>query len=33
MTGDGESQIETGLRIAAGEMDNKELLKWFLRHN
>ncbi|MHB1042480.1 MAG: type II toxin-antitoxin system death-on-curing family toxin [Eubacteriales bacterium] len=25
--------VETGLRIAAGEMDDKELLEWILRHN
>jgi len=25
--------IETGLMIAAGEMDDKELLEWILRHN
>lgn len=25
--------IETGLRIAVGEMDDKELLEWILRHN
>jgi len=25
--------VETGLMIAAGEMDDKELLEWILRHN
>jgi len=25
--------VETGLRIAAGDMDDKELLEWILRHN
>ncbi len=25
--------VETGLKIAAGEMDDKELLEWILRHN
>jgi len=25
--------VETGLRIATGEMDDKELLEWILRHN
>lgn len=25
--------IETGLKLAAGEMDDKQLLEWILRHN
>lgn len=25
--------VETGLRIATGKMDDKELLEWILRHN
>lgn len=25
--------VETGLRIAKGKMDDKELLEWILRHN
>ncbi len=25
--------VETGLRIAAGEMDDKELLEWVPRYN
>jgi len=25
--------IETGLKLATGEMDDKQLLKWILRHN
>ncbi|NPV89728.1 MAG: type II toxin-antitoxin system death-on-curing family toxin [Firmicutes bacterium] len=25
--------VETGLRIAAGEMDDKEVLEWIIRHN
>lgn len=25
--------IETGIKLAAGEMDDKQLLEWILRHN